>query len=364
MREGKIMPFRPMHARLVQGVAGLSVATLAASTALAHHSFAKFDTSSVIEIDGEVAEINWRNPHVRLTVDVTDAAGQTVAWELETSSPGMLGRMDVTADAVRLGDRVRVAGNPAVDGSPELFATNLLLPDGQEVLLRFRDRPRWAEDQTIGEQGAWFVAEGDASAPDAGLFRVWSGTFATDTPPLLFPDNTSPSFTPLDYPLTHEARAAVEAFDPVEASATADCTPKGMPHIMEQPYNMEIVDGGDVIRFRIEEYDVVRTIHMTPDADPTAADASPQGFSMGRWEDGVLVVRTTKISYPRFNFSVPQSDQVEIVERFTPSADGARLDYAITITDPATFTEPVVLGKHWIWIEGASIEPYDCSEAG
>jgi hypothetical protein len=57
---------------------------------------------------------------------------------------------------------------------------------------------------------------------------------------------------------------------------------------------------------------------------------------------------------------LPQSEAVRIVEVFTPSADGARLDYELTVTDPATFTEPVTLGKYWVWVPGVEVGVYDC----
>ena len=76
-----------------------------------------------------------------------------------------------------MGDRVKVAGNPAVDGSLELDATNMLLPDGREVSLGFGGAPRFA-GRTIGDGRAWAVTEGDTTRPELGLFRVWSSTFA------------------------------------------------------------------------------------------------------------------------------------------------------------------------------------------
>lgn len=343
-----------MRSRSILYAAGVaSVPLLMAGPAPAHHSFAKFDTRSTIEIVGEVTGVEWRNPHVLLTLSVTDDAGAAVDWTLETSSPGMLARMDVTAEAVRVGDTIRVAGNPAVDGGPEMFATNLLLPSGEELLLRPRDRARWATGATIGEQANWFRTEGDPSNPDAGLFRVWSSTFAGAA--LLFPDAVQPDYR---YPFTEQAQAAVDAFDRVAASAAADCTPKGMPQIMEQPYNVAFEQAGEDILMRIEEYDVVRTFHMTAaDADPAP---SPLGYSVGRWEDGALVVETSRIDWPWFRFGIPQSESVALVERFTPSPAGDRLDYEMVATDPATFTEPIRMQKYWLSFPGEEVAPYDC----
>ena len=47
-------------------------------------------------------------------------------------------------------------------------------------------------------------------------------------------------------------------------------------------------------------------------------------------------------------------------ERFTVSDDGNRLAYELTVTDPATFTEPV--SGRWTlgWRPDMNVEPYEC----
>ena len=67
------------------------------------------------------------------------------------------------------------------------------------------------------------------------------------------------------------------------------------------------------------------------------------------------------MSYPHFDGSgVPQRVAASYVGRITAAKDGSRLDYTITITDPATFTEPVVLEKFWVWLSDVKVEPYNC----
>ena len=61
---------------------------------------------------------------------------------------------------------------------------------------------------------------------------------------------------------------------------------------------------------------------------------------------------------------IPLSQSAEIVERFMPREDGALLDYELIVTDPATFTEPVELGKHWIWRPEIDRRPYECTVEG
>ena len=140
-------------------------------------------------------------------------------------------------------------------------------------------------------------------------------------------------------------------------------TPKGMPTIMEAPYPIEFVrlDSGDVL-LKIEEYDLERRIDVQRTAPPAGTAASPLGYSVGRWEARALVVTTTKINWPYFSqLGIPQSPNVSIVERFTPTDDGSRLDYEMTVTDAVNFTRPVVLSQYWLWLPSVRLLPYECA---
>jgi len=332
--------------------------------ALAHHSFfAIFDAGTVSEMEGEITRIQWRNPHVLLTMRATGADGQEELWELETNSVSVLRRTEITSDVVQVGDRVRVAGHPAKRDVNQLFLTNMLLSDGQEVLFSFESPPRWPDqsNRLIGkDSNYWFAEEGETSEPSRGIFRVWSH----GTSPMLFPETVDPNFDLNSYPLTDAAREAVASFNPLD-SPIANCRPKGMPTIMEQPYPMEIVDLGSEISLHTEEYDLERRIHMNGDTSPAGTPSSPLGYSVGRWEGNTLVVNTSGVNWGYFDtVGIPLSEEVELVERFTPSEDGSKLDYSITVTDPYTFTEPVVLEKYWLYVPGVQVEPYDCIPEG
>jgi len=54
------------------------------------------------------------------------------------------------------------------------------------------------------------------------------------------------------------------------------------------------------------------------------------------------------------------SEDVEIVERFTLRADGSRLDFTMSITDPVNFTEPVTVQKYWLYFEDAEVGSFQC----
>ncbi len=324
----------------------------------AHHSVsAQFDRDATIEIEGEVTRVSWQNPHVRFTVSAPDEDGEAALWVIESTSVSTLRRMDIAAELVVVGDRVRIAGYLSRSQPHEIYVNNLLLPGGQEVVMTATAAPRWSE-QTLGTTGPGFATSGGVSDPSRGLFRVWSTPFSA---PMLFPEDVDFDFDLDRYPLTAAARVGLAAWDQVTDNPTLNCAAKGMPTIMEQPFPMEFVDAGDVILLRLEEYDLTRMIHMNSGATPAEEVASPLGVSAGRWEGRTLVVSTNRINWPHFDtVGIPLSEAAQLVERFTPSVDGDRLSYDLTVTDPATFTQPVTLAKHWVWIPGVEVGSYAC----
>ncbi len=338
---------RTIHSWLPLAAGSLVLAVPALT--LAHHGIgAQFDLSSSIELQGELERVLWRNPHVRLTLRVTNDAGGEEFWEVEAQSVSMLRQRDIVEVLLEEGDSISLVGNPAHGGATEIYVTNVLLPDGRELLFSQGAEPYW-NDAALGTTGPRFVREGDGTAPELGLFRPWTGA----SPQAFY--RGLPMESP---PLTEQALASAQAYDPVTDNAgTGECTPKGMPGIMSNPYPREFVDQGDTIVMRLEEYDTVRTIHMTETA-PGAP--SMLGHSVGRWDEDTLVVNTTHFGPQLFRQGIWLSEDLEIIERITPSADGSRLHYEATATDPAAFVEPIEFSAQWIYVPGVTVEPYDC----
>jgi Family of unknown function (DUF6152) len=327
--------------------------------ALSHHSVsAWFDSNEIIELEGKLTELRWQNPHIAFTLEVVDATGKATPWDMESLSVSGISRTGLSRELFVVGERLKVAGNPSRRNLNNVFIRNVLLPSGQEIVLGGGE-PRWAAEVSLRGSETLRERDGDPSRPELGIFRVWSTGAGT---PMLFPEDIDRNFDFGKYPLTPAARAAVDAFDIFASDPTISCVPKGMPLLMEQPYPIEFVRSGDDIVLKLEEYDSVRTIDMngTP-ADAARAAPSPLGYSIGRWDGTTLAVTTTRVNSGTFDsVGIPLGTDAELVERFTPSADGARLDYRLTVTDPATFTRPVELGKHWIWRPEVTLGRYAC----
>jgi len=100
-------------------IAALAVAALA-TPALAHHSFAMFDTDKMFIWEGTVEKFEWSNPHVHLNVVVPDNAKdpRTVGhWDLEGASPSIMGRQGWSRLTYKRGDKVVAVGQPLRDGT-------------------------------------------------------------------------------------------------------------------------------------------------------------------------------------------------------------------------------------------------------
>ena len=326
------------------------VATLALSVspviASAHHSRAHF-SDEISELEGELVEIVWRNPHPGFTLRTVGDDGQEELWSMETAALYTLRRGGITADLFHVGDRVRVAGQKSLYEARDLVVTNMLLPSGREVMTIPSAAPRW-DAERIGGQDQW-VADEDRLRPitgeNHGIFQVWTMSKADSRVDHL--------------PFTAAAIAARTEWNPVD-NVIMDCEQPGMPIVMWPGHPHEFIDQGAVIRLRVETWDTLRTIHMDSAAAAEDPPRTRLGYSTGHWEDRTLVVETKRVSWPYFDsIGTPQSDRVEIVERFTVSEDGRRLDLHMTITDSATFTEPATFEAYRLAL-GETVVPYDC----
>ena len=110
---------------------------LVAGAASAHHlSSAFFDVDERFTLTGELVRIDWRNPHIELSVDVADDQGQLVTWRLEGPSPGELREYIPRSDfADAIGKPIDVEASPARDGSQWGLLRMLTLPGGNPVPL-------------------------------------------------------------------------------------------------------------------------------------------------------------------------------------------------------------------------------------
>jgi Family of unknown function (DUF6152) len=167
-------------------VALIVVTSTAPRAAFAHHSFAMYDSTKLVTVDGTVTNFQWTNPHVLLFLTGTSAPGEAAtSWSVELpTSPGNLGRMGWTKHSLKAGEHVIVELNPLRDGRHGGSFKKATL-DGGKVLLA----------NPVGRTTDGGVSYGtDEAKPDAGpdgdkAKRKWGcsigGTGASDAWPSL-----------------------------------------------------------------------------------------------------------------------------------------------------------------------------------
>ena len=115
-------------------VTSLAMAGIAiASPALAHHSFAMFDSEKNITLTGVVKEFEWTNPHVWIHVAVPDENGMPREWgfEMQAIQQDMAGGW--RPDSVKAGDKVSIEFHPLKDGTRGGQLVSAILADGRKL---------------------------------------------------------------------------------------------------------------------------------------------------------------------------------------------------------------------------------------
>jgi hypothetical protein len=105
-----------------------------AGAADAHHSFAaEFDYDRIGDIEGEVIEVLYVNPHARYFIAVTDADGKEVIWDAQSRSPSALTRIGWSRDTIKLGDRVAIHGNLGLGDTRKIWIEEVRFESGRIV---------------------------------------------------------------------------------------------------------------------------------------------------------------------------------------------------------------------------------------
>ncbi len=118
--------------KLTLTLSAMAAVVLAAS-AQAHHSFAMFDRTTTISLEGTVIEFELTNPHSWLYVETEDDEGGLAEWTIEMGSPGGMGRAGWKADTVKPGDKIIVDIHPLRDGTYGGQYLEAQLPDGSTM---------------------------------------------------------------------------------------------------------------------------------------------------------------------------------------------------------------------------------------
>ena len=113
-------------------VAALSAVAVPAA---AHHSFAIYDMTQNIEFDGVVETLKMRNPHMAMTLTVTNPDGTKKTINFVEGAPAnMIVRMGLNPADVAVGKPIKAIGAPRKDDANAYFLKAIILPDGRKYV--------------------------------------------------------------------------------------------------------------------------------------------------------------------------------------------------------------------------------------
>lgn len=331
-------------------VTAFVVLSFANSPVGAHHALnAFYDLDAPIRVEGTLTSVRWVNPHISFQLEQIGPDGQPTVWTVASGAPALVRRVGINADTFAIGDRVEISGFPSKRRDNEMVGAIIHMEDGRDLAMFKGLAARFGHELTASSAHIDPDAAQASARQARGIFRVW--TFDEN------PGRVSPEPEFLQSAI--DARAD---YDPLTDDPALSCTPRGMPFAMQNRFPIELIEQRETIVLRLEMWDITRMIHLREDAAGSSRQASPLGYSVGRWDAGSLVVTTTDIDWPYFDeIGTPQSSDIEVEERFTLSEDETALNYQITTTDPNMLSEPAVRHGRWVWIPGEELQPYGCT---
>ena len=121
--------------RRVAMLAVVIAAAVLAPRAAAHHSLtAEFDTSRMVTVSGVITQMEWKNPHSWLHIDVRTPRGEVEKWQIEFASPNSLMRRGWRRSDLPPKSTITITGYPSRDKTAKvLTATDVKLPDGRTL---------------------------------------------------------------------------------------------------------------------------------------------------------------------------------------------------------------------------------------
>ncbi len=188
-------------------------------------------------------------------------------------------------------------------------------------------------------------------------FWLEQGELSTQTSLIVDPpDGRYPALTPEAERRRREQRGSFAngGFSSWEDFSTYDrCLTRGMPGAMSPGFynhNYHIFQTPDHVVILVEMIHDARIIPLGGRASLSQEAEQWLGDSRGRWEGDTLVIETTNL---------PASDR-HVIERLT-RVDTDTIDYQITVTDPAEWTDTWTAAMPMSAIEGPLFE-YACHE--
>ena len=334
----------------------LTVTVLATASASAHHGIGRYDVNGYIELEGTLTGVDFVNPHTYVRLDLVGDDGEVIAMRCETRGATVLRRSGWSEDMFVPGVSIAIIGRPHRDDPTachidtltigeaptleryEQLSNNASIDPSERALRLATGEPNfagdWAQEQHIlaqepGSGRVALVPISQVAAIEAGELPMGDGPAGWFPPPVT---------------LTEAGQSASEALRnlPVADNPRLSCqiTSILFDWVFDGTIN-RITQGADIIAM---EYGrgLTRTVYMNITEHPDDIAPSRAGHSIGRWDGDTLVIDTIGFESGSLAGSVPHSEELHIVERFTLNPETLELTREIVTQDPIYFSDQYV----------------------
>lgn len=326
-------------------------ALVLSAPALSHHGIGRFDPRGYIELEGTLTGLDFVNPHSYVHFDAVGDDGAVIAMSCEMRAATVLRRSGWSPDMFVTGVAIAITGRPHRDDPSSCYADTLTI-DEQPTLERYQQltdaEPSGSADRALrlptGEPniaGDW--AEEQyliAQPPDGGSAGLVpkSQLAAIEAGELPMPPAPESWFPP-PVELTAAGLAAQDVLRnaPPSENPRLSCgiTSILFDWVFDGPVN-RITQATDVITLEYG-HGLTRTIYMNVDEHPATITPSRAGHSIGQWDGDTLVVHTVGFVPGSLAGTVPHSDELVLVERFSLEPESFALHRDYIAEDPAYF---------------------------
>jgi hypothetical protein len=343
-----------------------------AGVAQAHHGIANFDLNTDIELEGVVTGIEFLNPHSWLHLDVTAADGTVTSWRCELRGKTVLERSGWSVKMFPAGMPISVTGSPDRRDPTTCYLGTAIFPDGGSVdrygQLRDAaprapvDRPArlpngdpniagdWAAEQRVmtdprGQSGTLVPLSTAAEFEPGGVPEGGQAFPGARGTAISLADDPVDAFwnqRPSAMPLTEAGAQAIEGFDGASSdNPRLRCAATNILFDWSFEHDINrITQSEEEIKMIYGSMGIERTIHIGMSEHPADIAPSLAGHSIGRWENGVLIVDTIGFAPGILSADgrVPHSGALHVVERFTFDPERLSLARSYVADDPLYFT--------------------------
>ncbi|OUU80094.1 MAG: hypothetical protein CBC38_01475 [Gammaproteobacteria bacterium TMED78] len=315
-------------------------------SSLAHHGFAVyFHPDRTITIEGIIAQYEFVNPHSVLYIESTDGAGDKVMYTCALQAKTQLVRRGADENLFVIGDPIKIVGFPARrDPYGCEFGTGYFA-NGETFTMRSVD-----EAQTQ-------FARNERRVINQGVDAIYGNWIRPDiygAAGLTMPTIGKNSITP-------EGEKIVVNYDRAHENPTIQCDPGSPVRTWGAPGLLTSIRREDnKIIIHHESMDWIRTIHLDIDEHPENFERNSMGHSIGRFEENVLVINTSKFPEGILAYDIAHTDEMTLEEKISFNPQTGNLDIYWAMNEPNYYLDPISGGQS---LESTTDEfiPYGCT---